>query len=426
MELAWNLFWSALIAGLGAVLVLDWLRAGGMTGLPRWTEKRAVYGGGHARPGGRECAQVLGLALLFRLAVFFLAAWYLSARGITGLAGNIAAWIRWDGLHYVNLADLGYAGYIEDGQHLFLVFFPLYVWLVRPLSLMLGNTALAGLAVSWLCYAGGCVFLYKLIVPDYGREIARWTLVLLSLFPYGFFFGGIMTEGLFLLTTAASLYFIRTHRFWLAGVCGLLAALTRMQGVLMVGVAAAELFEWERPFARRGGELRACLIRMARRLPALLLPVLGTLAYLGLNLYVDGNPFSFVKQQEHWYQGFMWISDTLWYVFRNALGYADEAIRLELWVPTALLFPVFLALLVAARRRHRGMYVLYAFVYLVLNYSLSWLLSAGRYLSCGIPFFLFAAELTRDRPWLRRALAAGMSVLFLVLLGRYFSGGQVM
>ena len=346
--------------------------------------------------------------------------------GITGLSANLNAWRQWDALHYVNLVDLGYAGYIEDGQHLFLVFFPLYVWLVRPVALVLGNTMLAGLLVSWLCYAGGCVYLYKLVVLDYGPRIARWTVLFLSVFPYAFFFGGMMTEGLFLLTTAASLYHIRRHQWLAGGIWGALAAMTRMQGVLMVGVALAELAEWEHPFDRRGSDLRQTLLRMVRRLPALLLPVLGTLVYLTLNYVVDGDPFSFVTQQEHWYQGFLWISNTLWYVFQNALHYASQQVQYELWIPTAILFPVFLALLVAARRRHRSMYVLYAFVYLLLNYSLSWLLSAGRYLSCGIPFFLFAAELTRNRPWLARTLAAVMGVLFAVLLSIYLRSGQVM
>lgn len=59
------------------------------------------------------------------------------------------------------------------------------------------------------------------------------------------------------------------------------------------------------------------------------------------------------------------------------------------------------------------MYTLYAFAYLVLNYSLSWLLSAGRYLSCALPFFLFAAALTEKRPRLTALLAGGMGVGFL-------------
>ena len=83
------------------------------------------------------------------------------------------------------------------------------------------------------------------------------------------------------------------------------------------------------------------------------------------------------------------------------------------------------------------MYTLYAFAYLVLNYSLSWLLSAGRYLSCALPFFLFAAALTEKRPRLTALLtekrprltallAGGMGVGFLANLWCYLLGGQIM
>ncbi|MFR2331928.1 MAG: hypothetical protein ACLS63_02930 [Flavonifractor plautii] len=163
-----------------------------------------------------------------------------------------------------------------------------------------------------------------------------------------------------------------------------------------------------------------------RRLPAVLLPAVGSLAYLGLNAAVAGAPFAFTVMQEHWSQGLCWISDTLWYVLQNALSYYDEAIRIQIWIPTLLLFAAFFPLLWYARGRFRSMYTLYAFAYLVLNYSLSWLLSAGRYLSCALPFFLFAAGLTEKRPRLTALLAGGMGVGFLANLWCYLLGGQIM
>mgnify|MGYP005789882021 FL=1 len=68
----------------------------------------------------------------------------------------------------------------------------------------------------------------------------------------------------------------------------------------------------------------------------------------------------------------------------------------------------------------------YGFCYLVANYSLSWLLSAGRYLSCGFVFFLLAASLTENRPNLRRGLLAGEAVLLGIYLCGHLSGAQIM
>ena len=72
------------------------------------------------------------------------------------------------------------------------------------------------------------------------------------------------------------------------------------------------------------------------------------------------------------------------------------------------------------------MYTLYGFVYLVLNYSLSWLLSAGRYLSCALPFFLFAAALTEGRPKLTVGIAVVMGAGFVLNLTWFLTGGQIM
>ena len=372
----------------------------------------------HREAGRLECGTVFAAALLFRLAVFLAAALLACLVLYPGTGGGWALdiWKKWDAWHYVNLAELGYDGYTENGQHLFLVFFPLYPWLVRLVSAVTGNTMAAGLLVSALCYAAGCVYLYRLAAWELGEGAARRAVLFLSVFPYAFFFGGVMTEGLFLLTTAAALWHIRRHHWRRAGLWGVLAALTRMHGLLLIGAAGAELVEHLGGFRWR---------EILRKLPALLLPVLGTLGYLLLNWSVTGEPFAFTEMQKHWSQGFCWISDTLWYVLDNALHYPDAAIRREIWIPELLLVPLLFALLWWARRL-RSMYTLSAFACLVLNYSLSWLLSAGRYLSCALPFFLFAAALTEKRPWLTALLAAGCGAGFLLSLWCYLTGGQIM
>lgn len=415
MQLLWTVLVSGLVIALGLALVLRWL---GAAGLPVPLYRRAPDSA-RCPVSREENVRVFLLALLFRLLIFVVVGLFACLVLYPDSGPDAALWIwkRWDALHYVNLAELGYSGYMEDGKHLFLVFFPLYPWLMRLVSALTGNTMAAGLLISFLCYAGGCVYLYKLTAWELGRRAARRAVLFLSVFPHAFFFGGIMTESLFLLTTAAGLWYIRRHRWWLAGAIGILAAMTRMHGILLVGAAAAELVE------KRGG---FDWKEIGRRLPALLLPVLGTLVYLLLNWQVAGDPFAFTVMQEHWSQGFCWISDTLWYVLQNALSYPTEAVRYQLWIPTILLFPIFFALAVYARKRFRSMYTLYGFVYLVLNYSLSWLLSAGRYLSCALPFFLFAAALTERRRWLTILIAAGMSIGFLVMLYGYLTGGQIM
>ena len=417
----WNGVWT-LLFGLAAVfLVLRWLA---VCGLP--------LGGYFAAPAPRHRGEVPGrgeLVRVFWIALAFRLVWALLLFRVYQWVWEIdlsqlpSLWIRWDAQHYLKLAELGYSGYTEGGQHLFLVFFPLYVWLVRALGLVLPDLTLCGLAVSWLCFAWGSVYFYRLICGDYGSATAQRALLLLWAYPFSFFFGGIMTESLFFLTTAAAFSHIRGHRWGRAALWGVLAALTRMQGLLLVGAAVAELCQEEQPFLSGNRQGRR---EVFRKLPLLFAPVLGSLGYLLLNWQVAGDPFAFTVMERHWSQGFQWFPKVLWYVGKNAMTWTRRTARWEIWVPELILFPLFALLLAASWRRHRAMYPLYAFVYLILNYSLSWLLSAGRYLACGLPFFLFAADWLEERPVLTALLTGGMFLLQGVFCFRYFCWGQVM
>ena len=421
----WDVVVSLLVVGLGLSLVLRWASACGAP-LGKRLRAPAFPGKTGCEVDRSTCLQVFGAALGVRLAVFVLGALLAALLGELEGKGLLGIWERWDGWHYVRLVELGYDGYVEDGQHLFLVFYPIYVWITRLVRLVVEDTLASGLLVSWLSYAGGCVYLFRLTALDYGKGVAWRTVWYLSIFPYAFFFGSMMTEGLFFLTTAAALWHIRRHQWYAAGLWGVLAALTRMHGLLLIGAAAAELCVEQRLFAPDGRSFWARVKGIVWKLPALLLPQLGAAGYLLLNYAVDGDPFAFTVHQEHWSQGFLWISRTLAYLARNALTYPTVSVRWELWIPEVLLFPLFFALLWWAGKRCRSAWTLYAYVTLVLDYSLSWLLSAGRYLSCALPFFLFAALLTDGKPRRSAVLSAGMLVCFVLLLTGYLAGGQIM
>src|SRR5687767_8468695 len=69
--------------------------------------------------------------------------------------------------------------------------------------------------------------------PARRERFARLTVLLVALFPTGFFLLAPYPEALFLALTVASLYLARQGRWWLAGLAGLLAALTRFQGAFL-------------------------------------------------------------------------------------------------------------------------------------------------------------------------------------------------
>lgn len=418
---------------LGCFLLIRWLMACGL-GLPMEESifavgpeknRRSLYPGEKVLRR-RENGKIFLVALSFRLVVLLLSGLILLLVAGEGEPISLQnAMLNGDGYHYVHLVEEGYSGYMENGEHLFLVFFPLYVWLVRGVNFFIGDPVVSGLTVSFLCYSAACVFVYRLAREELNRRAAQRAVVFLSVYPFSFFFGTVMTESLFLLTTSAALLYIRRHQWWIAGIWGLLAAMTRMHGVLIAGVMVVELLESQQILARDGRGWKKRLFPVLKQLPFVLLPFVGAGVYLLLNYAVDGDPFAFVTHQEHWYQGFMWFSQTLRYVGENAFLWSEPSTRAAIWIPQLALFVVFFALLVLCWRRFPSMYTLYGFVYLILNYSLSWLLSGGRYLSCGVPFFLFAAALTEKRPSLEKGVTAGMAVLMGIYLFAWLNSASI-
>lgn len=336
---------------------------------------------------------------------------------------------RWDAAHYIRLIEEGYQGYTENGQHLFLVFFPGYVWAVRLLRLVIPSTALAGTALSCLCYGGACCYLYRLAGEAYNGRVARDALLYMSLFPFSFFSGLVMTEGLFLLATTGACWYAWRGKWLAFGLFGALAALTRMTGLLVIAVGVIRLLEAYRPLEPPVGKsLGRCWKPLLLRLPLTLLPAAGTLLYLLLNLWVDGDPFAFASHQEHWHQGYLWISQVVEYIGRYLGDNLGSSFGWAVWAPALALFVVGLALLywAALRKGHPAGLLAYGFCFFVATYSLSWLLSAGRYLSTCFVLFLFLAKLSQRRPALRAALLGGEGVLLGVYLCAFLAGAQVM
>ena len=336
---------------------------------------------------------------------------------------------RWDAAHYIRLIEEGYQGYTENGQHLFLVFFPGYVWAARLLRLVIPSTALAGTALSCLCYGGACCYLYRLAGEAYNGRVARDALLYMSLFPFSFFSGLVMTEGLFLLATTGACWYAWRGKWLAFGLFGALAALTRMTGLLVIAVGVIRLLEAYRPLEPPVGKsLGRCWKPLLLRLPLTLLPAAGTLLYLLLNLWVDGDPFAFASHQEHWHQGYLWISQVVEYIGRYLGDNLGSSFGWAVWAPALALFVVGLALLywAALRKGHPAGLLAYGFCFFVATYSLSWLLSAGRYLSTCFVLFLFLAKLTQRRPALRAALLGGEGVLLGVYLCAFLAGAQVM
>jgi len=158
-----------------------------------------------------------------------------------GLAGPLIEPLRqWDGFWYKLIAERGYG---DPEQIARAAFWPLYPWLMRWGSALTGlSTDVVGYLIANAAFAGALVLLYRLVALDFDRAVARRTIVALAFFPTAFFFQALYTESLFLLLAVGALLAARQERWWwLAGLVGALAALTRSYGVLL-GLPFAVLF----------------------------------------------------------------------------------------------------------------------------------------------------------------------------------------
>jgi hypothetical protein len=237
------------------------------------------------------------------LAIGVVALWAADGRP----PGLLAPWDRWDAPHYTDIAVFGYMandpgnltpppGYAQvfpGDLDLYIVFFPLFPWLVAAVNAVIGAPVVAAFVVSTVASFFVAPVLYRLVRADLGATVARWSAALLLVFPTAYFLHIGYTESLFLALAFGSLWLARSDRWWAAGVLGGLAALTRVNGLVLIPALGVEAWlQW----------------RLHRRLEvaplgALAGVAIGFAVYLGVNLAVYGDPFAFSEiQRSHWFK----------------------------------------------------------------------------------------------------------------------------
>lgn len=152
-------------------------------------------------------------------------------------------WARWDALHYLSIIEQGYQPAADlSSQMSNVAFFPAYPYLVRlftfllPAGLVSRSVILViGLALSNLLFLAALAMLYRLVRDRvYDEAAARRTVLLVILFPAGFYFSAFYTESLFLFLTLLAFTAALDRRWWLAGLSAGLLTVTRAQGILIV------------------------------------------------------------------------------------------------------------------------------------------------------------------------------------------------
>lgn len=396
-----------------------------------------------------KSVKIFGTAFSFRIIMFIMAAFMLTLSGkSTGtFEGFLQAFNKWDVLHYIDVARNGYLGSpeicevckaaiqekgvnltFEEGQHLFLVFFPLYPVLIRVAGAVFGNYIFAALFISVIFYSLGCVYLYKLVACDHSLEVAENIVILTSLSPFAFFFGGAMTEGLFLFLSAACLYYCRKHEWWQMIAFGAVASMCRAQGLLLTIPAFVELCMEHRPIKSiRENNIKKFNIFVLRCLSCVLM-LSGFVVYLVINKMVEGYAFAFsVYQGSHWNNKLVPIWECLKILWANAFkNHYGAQLNYAMWIPELVVFAISVALLVYGAKKLRPMHWWYGLVYLIICYSSSWLISGGRYMACCLPLFIIVAEGLKKKPRVFAAVVIVSTMFMTLFFYGYLSGLHIM
>ena len=316
----------------------------------------------------------------------------------------LALWQRFDVNWYLKIATRGYDG--SDGST---VYFPVYPMLIRVLSFV-APALFAATLISNLALIGVLGLLYRIVAGLTDESIARRTLTYFLIFPTAFYLTAAYTESLFLFFTLASLYSASRRKWGWAVAWGAIAALTRLQGVLLVIPLAYLLW-------REVG--MASLSKLAlRALPLAIIPT-GTLGFLGfsslslLNTYQGTLHAKFVLPWEN-----IWATISI-------LGRRDGTIvdALNLIVTLgliAIMFPIWKKLPLE--------YTLYAALMLIAPMfrmtTTQPLVSMSRYALAVFPAFIIFGIWGKN-PWVNRAVLYISVLLQLYLSAQFILWGWV-
>ena len=159
----------------------------------------------------------------------------------------VEPFMRYDANHYLGIVEQGYQ--LEGGNAAFHPLYPLLSVLVRPL--LNSNSAVALQVVSLIATVGLCVLFARYVADAHGAAWAHPAATVLLLGPPAFILLAPYNESTFLVCAVGSVWAMHRERWWLAGLLGSFAALTRQQGIaLMVPLA------WELVIALRQHRIR--------------------------------------------------------------------------------------------------------------------------------------------------------------------------
>lgn len=306
--------------------------------------------------------------------------------------------VHWDAGWYLDLVRHGYS-FHGPGKPTNVAFLPLYAWVVRLVSF--GgriDPKLAAYAVSLAGLWCACVLLYRFTAREAGdADVGFWAVEFMLFSPVSLFFSAPFSEALFLPLIIATIGFARERRWIVAGTCGMLAALSRSVGILLVVPLLWEWVAWIRT-APRTASTRLTVL-------AALLPLAGTGIYVAIIAFEFRDPLAYFHAQAEWGRHLTWF----WGAFAKHSFWSLPPFY-RVWFAAAF-FGSFLLLLGGVLLRLPAVYAVLGISFGIFYVSASGVEALPRYFSVVFPLYVSAAVVAKRVPALRATLLATSAAL---------------
>ncbi len=236
----------------------------------------------------------------------------------------------------------------------------------------------------------------------------------LAIFPTAFFFLAAYTESLFLFLALAAFLCAERSRWWLAGACGFLSSLARLQGVVLL---VPLLYTYLRDRQWRLQELRPDIVGLV------IIPG-GAGLFLAYQQLVIGSAPLVTTYQTQLYAQFVWPWDNIiatWQKILSPEGTFVNALNLAM----ACLFLAMTVISFWKLPRSYGIYMAVSIIALLFRRTtLQPLVSMSRYALILFPAFMIWGRWGRN-PRVQRLIVYPSVTLLLYLSGQFAMWGWV-
>jgi len=355
-------------------------------------------------------------------------------------------WRRFDAGFYVDIAEHGYwpASTLHTASDW--IFLPLYPMLIYPFGHLFGGSDaafdIAGILVSNAAAVVAAVYLYLLVRRDFGSQIASRTVIYLAIFPTSFYLSALYPESVFLACAVACIYYARQHRWWLAGICGALASLARIQGLVLVVPIAWEYWQFlsdrysplpdmskmmlrEKASAWLNSRLQGLLLAAQElrnwfTLLAIALIPMGLVPFLIYSQIKTGDFLATIhNHQVGWGRFFAYPWRLLAYAFRHPQP--PDPLDWNFWLLNVITIIVFLGFTAWSFRRLPIIYALYTLVMVLMPLTTASINSISRYYLIIFPaMILLALWSNRDERPARHLLITSLFIAMQAILMAFF------